>query len=338
MPITEVKVLVNGRPASGKGVSVVAAENADQREASFSRAIELLPGENEIAVLARNEVATSSPIVVRVFYEAPEKVLDARPSLHLLSIGISDYKDKTLSLRYADRDAQAFADAWESQLGPVYENIHKTLLLNEEATADRVKEALKNLGESVGQRDVAVIFISAHGVRNRQLEYYLATHEIDPENLDNTGLHFSAVSELLEKLPCKVLLFVDTCHAAGITGAKAILRDPLYELTSDEYGTIVFSSSLSREISREDEKWQHGAFTKAILDTFTATDTDLNGDGFLSLTEMEQSVCDRVQEMTEGEQHPVMKRPATIHNIPFYFLGETADPNQPTLAPKAART
>jgi len=113
------------------------------------------------------------------------------------------------------------------------------------------------------------------------------------------------------------------------------VRDPLYELTSDEYGTIVFSSSLSREISREDEKWQHGAFTKAILDTFAAEDTDLNGDGFLSLTEMEQSVCDRVQEMTEGEQHPVMKRPATIHNIPFYYLGEGTRPNQPTLAPKA---
>ncbi len=335
MPITEVKVLVNGRPASGKGVSVVAAEDAAQKEASFSRAIELLPGENEIAVLARNEVAASSPIMVRVFYEAPAKVINARPNLHLLSIGISDYKDPNLSLRYADRDARAFADAWESQVGPVYGSIHKTLLLNEEATADRVQESLQKLGESVGQRDVAVIFISAHGVRDRQLEYYLATHEIDPQNLDKTGLHFSAVSQLLEKLPCKVLLFVDTCHAAGITGAKAIMRDPLYELTSDEYGTIVFSSSLSREISREDEKWEHGAFTKAILDTFAAEDTDLNGDGFLSLTEMEQSVCDRVQKMTEGEQHPVMKRPATIHNIPFYYLGEGTRPDQPTLAPKA---
>jgi hypothetical protein len=338
LPITEVKVLVNGRPASGKGVSVVAAEGTNQGEASFSRAVKLLPGENEIAVLARNEVAASAPIMVRVIYEAPEKEIIARPNLHLLSIGISDYKDRNLSLRYADRDAQAFADAWESQLGRVYQNIDKTLLLNEEATADRIQDAMRNLAEKVGERDVAVIFISAHGIRNRQLEYYLATHEIDPEKLDETALHFSAVSQLLETLPCKVLLFVDTCHAAGITGAKAILRDPLYELTSDEYGAIVFSSSLSREISREDEKWQHGAFTKAILDTFASPDSDLNSDGFLSLTEMEQSVCDRVREMTEGEQHPVMKRPATIHNIPFYFLGEGKGQRsgEPTLAPKPA--
>ncbi len=338
LPITEVKVLINGRPASNKGVSVVTAEGTNQGEASFSRVVRLLPGENEIAVLARNEVATSAPVMVRVVYEAPEKEISARPSLHLLSIGISNYKDQNLSLRYADRDAQDFADAWESQLGPVYQNVDTTLLLNEEATADRIQAAMQNLAEKAGERDIAVIFISAHGIRNRQLDYYLATHEIDPEKLDETALHFSAVSQLLETLPCKVLLFVDTCHAAGITGAKAIVRDPLYELTSDEYGAIVFSSSLSREISREDDAWQHGAFTKAILDTFASPDADLNTDGFLSLTEMEQSVCDRVEEMTGGEQHPVMKRPATIHNIPFYFLGEEKHPvsGQPTLAPKPA--
>jgi WD40 repeat protein len=340
LPITEVKILVNGRPATGKGVSVVGVDDTDSGQASFSRALKLLPGENEIAVFARNEVATSPPIIVRVNYEAPAKVVNARPNLHLLSIGISDYKDESLSLQFAHRDAEAFTAAWENQLGPVYENIQKTLLLNEKATAPRVKEAMKNLAEAVSQRDIAVIFISAHGIRNRQLEYYLATHEIDPENLDHTGLHFSAVTELLETLPCKVLLFVDTCHAAGITGAKAILRDPLYELTSDEYGAIVFSSSLSREISREDEQWQHGAFTKAILDTFATQESDINDDGFLSLTEMEQSVCDRVQDMTDGEQHPVMKRPATIHNIPFYFLGGEEDggdaPGRPTLAMRPA--
>ena len=78
-------------------------------------------------------------------------------------------------------------------------------------------------------------------------------------------MHFSAVQQVLEQLPCKVLLFADTCHSAGITGAKAIAADPLYELSSDEYGAIVFASLLSREISLEDEAWGHGAFTKAIL-------------------------------------------------------------------------
>jgi hypothetical protein len=117
-------------------------------------------------------------------------------------------------------------------------------------------------------------------------------------------------------------MFVDTCHSAGITGAKSIAADPLYELTSDEYGAIVFASSLSREISLEDEAWGHGAFTKAILETFADRASDLNSDGYLSLTEMEQRVYDQVQKLTDGLQHPVMSRPATVPNLRFYQLGQ----------------
>jgi WD40 repeat protein len=332
LPITKVRILVNGRPTDNKGVSVVNDDSATGDETSFSRAVTLVPGENEICVLASNGAATSEPIIVRVAYDAPVKEINALPNLHLLSIGISDYRDASLSLRYAHEDALAFARAWQSQQDQVFGKIDTSILVNEEATAPKILTAMEQLGEQVSQRDLAVIFISAHGIRNRQLEYFLATHEIDPENLPGTGLHFSAVTKLLESLPCKVLLFVDTCHAAGITGAKAVFRDPLYELTSEEYGAIVFSSSLAREISLEDEKWGHGAFTKAILDTFGSSASDINQDGFLSLTEMEQSVSDRVTEMTDGQQHPVMKRPATIHNIPFYFVGEQESGNEDLVA------
>ncbi len=135
-------------------------------------------------------------------------------------------------------------------------------------------------------------------------------------------MHFSAITKLLENLPCKVLMFVDTCHAEGITGAKGIVRDHLYELSSEEYGAVVFSSSLSREVSMEKDEWGHGAFTKAILDTFTSPAADRNADGFLSLTEMQERVYTQVQKMTAGQQTPVMTRPPTIPDLRFYYVGE----------------
>jgi WD40 repeat protein len=321
LPITAVRVLVNGRPGLEKGVSVVADDPANRRRISVSHAVALSPGENEVSILASNEVASSGPVTVRVNYNAPDSVLSLKPDLHLLSIGISEYRNQQLNLRFAHLDARDFAAAWEGQRGLVYPNISQTLLLNSNASGEQIRRAMNQFVQGVKRHDVAVIFVSAHGIRDRQLEYYLATHEVDPDRLPETALHFSTIGRFLEALPCKVLLFVDTCHAAGITGAKSIARDPLYELTSDEYGAIVFSSSLSREISVENEKWGHGAFTKAILDTLSNRQADLNRDGFLSLTELEQSVCERVQELTKGQQHPVMKRPATIHNIPFFRLG-----------------
>jgi uncharacterized caspase-like protein len=118
-------------------------------------------------------------------------------------------------------------------------------------------------------------------------------------------------------------MFVDTCHAEGITGTKGIVRDHLYELSSEEYGAVVFSSSLSRELSLEKDEWGHGAFTKAILDTFRSRASDKNEDGFLSLSEMEERVYSQVQQMTAGQQTPVMTRPPTIPNLRFYYLGQT---------------
>jgi hypothetical protein len=321
-PIADVRLLVNGRPSGQKGAAVVGGEGAAQSRLSLSQAVTLLPGENTISLLASNARATSVPVSVTVTYDAPQEEQARQPKLHLLSIGVSEYANQRLNLRYAHLDARDFAGAWDSQRGRLYSDVAVTVLVNAEANSSRVREAMSSLVAGVDRHDVAVIFLSAHGVRDAQQEYYLGTHEVDPKNLPATGVHFREVTQLLEQLPCKVLVFVDTCHSAGITGAKSITADPLYELTSDEYGAIVFASSLSREISLEDEAWGHGAFTKAILETFADQDSDVNGDGYLSLAEMEQHVCDKVQKLTDGLQHPVMSRPATVPNLRFYQLGQ----------------
>ncbi len=321
-PITDMRLLVNGRPGGQKGLMIVGGEGEKKSRLSISQSVLLLPGENTISVLASNALATSVPVIVTITYEAPEEEQNRRPKLHLLSIGVSEYAIERLNLRYAHLDAREFAHSWETQRGRLYSEVATTLLVNQEASADRIRIAMKELLAAVDRRDVVVIFLSAHGVRDAQLEYYLGTHEVDPKDLPATGVHFREVTELLEQLPGKVLMFVDTCHSAGITGAKSIAADPLYELTSDEYGTIVFASSLSREVSLENEAWGHGAFTKAILETFADKASDLNADGYLSLTELEQRVYDQVQKLTDGLQHPVMSRPATVPNIRFYQLAQ----------------
>jgi hypothetical protein len=45
----------------------------------------------------------------------------------------------------------------------------------------------------------------------------------------------------------------------------------------------VLTSSTSNEISREDDKWNHGAFTKVLLDAL-GKDGDVNHDGFIWMT------------------------------------------------------
>lgn len=317
LPITSVTVLVNGRPAAAKNIS------RDREESGLKQAIvrqvSLLPGHNEISLIASNSASNSRPASVRVTYEAAKAEEIVLPELYVLAIGVSDYADSRLNLQFAHKDAETFARAWEAQRGVLYRSVETKVVTNEQATLQNILASMDWLVKSVSQRDLAVMFISAHGIRDERQNYYLATHEINPGNLRSTGVRFSEVKELLRDLPCKVLLFVDTCHSGGITGAKAAgWEDPLRELVSEEYGAVVFSSSLPREVSFEDAAWGHGAFTKGLVDTLNDPSCDANRDGYLSIIEMELNLDRRVKELTQGRQHPVVDRPPTVSNFSFY--------------------
>ncbi|NQT12410.1 MAG: caspase family protein, partial [Planctomycetes bacterium] len=319
LPVGEVVVLLNGRPLGEK--QIVREKKGTGLGREISRKITLSPGENEISVLASNSASDSEPVSVRVAYE-PVASTVTKPDLYLLAVGISDYAKKEMNLQFAHRDAEQFAAVWKGQKGRVYRNVQTRVLTNEEASVREILAGMDWLVKSATRRDVVVMFISAHGMRDERQNYYLASHEINPDNPRSTAVRFSEVKELLLDLPCKVILFVDTCHSGGITGSKSIgWDDPLRDLVAEQYGAVVFSSSSSREISLEDPAWNHGAFTKALLDTFGSAASDNNRDGYLSLTEVEGHVYSRVKELTRGRQHPVVERPPTIRNFNFFSVG-----------------
>lgn len=319
LPVKEVTLLVNGRPLGEKGLAVEAA--TDKPRTSFSRSVPLVPGANQISVIAANPASTSQAVTVNVICDAVQTEIQ-KPKLYLLAVGVSKYSKEQFNLRFADRDAEAFTAAWQAQEGLVYDEVATKLVVNEEASSRSILSAMDWLVKSVTQRDVAVMFVSAHGIRDSRQNYYLATHEVDPDSLRSTAVRFSEIKEVLRDLPCKVMLFVDTCHSGGVTGAKSLAwEDPLHDLVSEECGAVVFSSSLPREVSLEDPSWGHGAFTKALLDAFGSPESDTNGDGYLSISELEAQVYDRVKQLTKGNQHPVVERPPTIRNFSFYFVG-----------------
>jgi uncharacterized caspase-like protein len=65
----------------------------------------------------------------------------------------------------------------------------------------------------------------------------------------------------------------------------------------------VLTSSTGKEISREDEKWNHGVFTKVLLDAL-GKDADEDHDGLISMSDLTRYVSTHVVRLTEGKQHP----------------------------------
>ena len=312
LPITEVKFLINGRPPAEKNITRQPESNG--RQATLTQQVHLLPGRNSISVLAANRVAMSSPATISVHYTA-ENPARIKPNLYLLAVGVSKYRDEKLSLRFAHRDAEEFVRTWERQEGRFFAKVESRLLVDEEASAQNIRNGMDWLIGAATQHDVAVLFFSAHGVYDPRRNYYLATHEVDPDRLRSTAVPYSDINLLLEDMPCKVLLYVDTCHGGAITGAKSAIDDPWRDLVSEEVGAILFASSHPREISLEDPAWQHGAFTKAFLEMMSGRESDMDGDGYLSVTEMDYQLSRRVKQLTGGKQHPVTKKPPTIRDF-----------------------
>lgn len=66
--------------------------------------------------------------------------------------------------------------------------------------------------------------------------------------------------------------------------------------------TVLTSSSADKP-SREDAKWQNGAFTKVLLEALGGA-ADTNKNGVISMSELTDYLTAKLPPLTEGDQHP----------------------------------
>jgi WD40 repeat protein len=316
--LTAVKILVNGRTqAVGRGLVI---ENSDSTPGNMiDQEIPLMAGENVITIFAENENAGATSDERIVFYQAEET---KKSNLYMVSIGISKYSFDELELEYADDDAKAVSQVFLAQEGALYHKVLLKELYDTDATQAKIKKAIEWLQENTTQNDVVMIFIAAHGT-NEQGRYYLLPADSDPTQVQTTGISWNVFSDILGNLPSRVLLFLDTCHSGQLGQDVYALRkqvdntEALRELSSDEYGVVILAASTGREFSLEHPDWEHGAFTKALVEALGQGQADYSNDGTVNLRELDMYVADRVEELTDNQQHPTTQKPSTISRFPI---------------------
>jgi WD40 repeat protein len=235
--------------------------------------------------------------------------------LHVLTIGISDYggKARNLRLSFADRDARDIASALlNTQGGGLYAEVKPIFLHDGEADKHGITDALaamnRNMASSVGQ-DLAVVMFSGHGAMFDN-QFYLVPYGADSGTMEHLKSDSIAAVEFkneIEKLAQhgRVLVLLDACRSAGLlNGGTTTLpaADALRSVMSAGNVTVLTSSTTDK-VSRENEKWEHGAFTKALLDALSGSDgIDTNHDGVISMSELTAYVDRHLTELTEGDQ------------------------------------
>jgi hypothetical protein len=232
--------------------------------------------------------------------------------LHVLTIGVSEYGDKAkdLRLKFAHRDAQDVASALlNTQDGGLYAQVMPQFIHDGTANKDGIFDALAVMERNMAtgtSGDLAVIMFSGHGTMIDG-QFYLVPYGADVSTsarLKSSAIPAAEFQSEISKLAThgRVLVLLDACRSAGLIGTAVRGADVLRSVLAASNVTVL-TSSMADKLSREDEKWQHGAFTKVFLDGLSSGDEiDTDRNGVISMAELTAYMEKHLFELTGGDQ------------------------------------
>jgi tetratricopeptide (TPR) repeat protein len=233
-------------------------------------------------------------------------------------VGISDYQDEQIpDLRFADKDAEAFASFLRSPAGGSLDNDHLKVLINEQATQAQFGAALDWLWEVAAENDRVIIYFSGHGdVERKSITQpgYLLCWDA-PSSVYMAGGAFNirdlndVVSTISIQNKAKVILVTDACRAGKLSGSVIGGAQATAANLAKQYANeIKILSCQPDEYSVEGEQWGggRGAFSYHLLDGLYGM-ADGNSDLNVSLKEIGRYLEDNVTEQVAPEiQNPMI--------------------------------
>ncbi|MFA7336867.1 MAG: caspase family protein [Candidatus Obscuribacterales bacterium] len=229
-----------------------------------------------------------------------------------LVVGVSEFANPALNLKYSAKDAKDFADylVKEADFAPD----HVKLLLNKDATERRILSELGDrwLPRVANPDDLVVIFVSTHG-SGAELDVggqnYLVAYDTDVQDLYTTGVPMQRLAkDIKDRVHCdRVVIFLDACHSGGVKSeSKGLTRTGVdaSELAIGS-GRMVIASSAEDQVSWESKSGSNGVFTAALLQSLRKKGKETTvGEMF---SDLKEKVQDQVLRERGRLQTPVLE-------------------------------
>lgn len=232
------------------------------------------------------------------------------PRSYAVVVGVSEYPklDKSLQLKFTERDAEAMYSTLISREGGNFraENVRK--LTGTKATLANIREAIDVWLPSVAKdEDRVIVYFAGHGFVYRG-KVYLAPSDFNGKDPSGTGYSTEELGAAFGgkiKGKWKVLL-TDSCHsgaAASDTDSQTI-NSRLLDLNRSLFS---LTASRDRERSFESPQWGggHGIFTYYVVKGMEG-EADESKDGIITADELASYVQHNVRTATKGQQNPTV--------------------------------
>ncbi|MBK7305027.1 MAG: caspase family protein [Saprospiraceae bacterium] len=236
-------------------------------------------------------------------------------------VGISDYQDPGIpDLRFADKDAEAFANYLKSKAGGNLDADHLKVLLNEKATVAQFAMALDWLMEVVKENDQVILYFSGHGDVEKktitQPGYLLCWDAPARVYLAGGALALPMFQDIITTLSAqnkaKVIVITDACRSGKLAGSSVGGSQITGANLAKQYANeIKILSCQPNEYSIEGEQWGggRGAFSYHLIDALYGL-ADNNNDLIVNLQEAGRYIEDHVS----AEVAPISQLPMVLGN------------------------
>jgi len=241
--------------------------------------IDAIAGENEVSISAFNGSNTVQSYMKTVNFSSGVKSED--PHLYILSIGVDQYTDSNVNLKYAVKDAKDLEERIKIQSATLYkpQNIHYSLVTDREATKTNIVNKVNELSNTIKPQDNFILFVAGHGVL-LQNQYYMLTHDYNGQVSDTNMISSNEIVEMSKKIKSLNQLFIfDTCHAGGVDTIVSGLYDARMSVLAKKMGLHIYASANDKQVAMDGYKG-NGLFTYTLLDGLNNNkEADKNKDG-----------------------------------------------------------
>ena len=196
--------------------------------------------------------------------------------------------------------------------------------MDQNATNDKIKDALFNWRKQAIEEDLVVIYFAGHGSAespDATENLYLLPYNARYDNIAVTGFPMWDIETALRRFirARRVVIIADACHAAGVGQAFDVavraergiaisqINSSLQNLSDINEGVCVISASRDKEYSQEGREWGggHGVFSHFLIEGLKGA-ADFDHSGSVSIGEVSVYVSQQVRRATRNAQNPVV--------------------------------
>lgn len=314
-PVTSIRALVDGRPVLTKRKLSLKPRG----ELTQTIRVAVPEKDAEVSLIAANRHAASVPFIIRLHWKGKaSKESAVKPNLYVLAVGVSQYRDRSLRLGFAAKDAQDFAEFMKQQKEGLYRDVAVRILTDRLATKYSILDGLAWIRRETTSQDIAMIYLSGYGMNDPAGIFHFLPVNARIERLERTGVAFSQIRDAVASPAGKVVLFLDARPSGNETGPGRVganITAVVNELAAAENGAVVFAASTGKQHSMEDKAWENGAFARALLEGMGGRADD-QGKGSITIHQLDRYLFERVKQLTGGRQTPAMTQSRTIRDFP----------------------